>query len=220
MSYLKGIALFILLMFAPVQSVTAENIPQPVVDWMEANTVKVYVGTGTGSGFFINPTTVVTACHVAGKWKTIYISPEGTEERFPAQVVKCDEEADLAVLKLEDNLPETVHTVLAKENPRIGFTTYGGGFPLGLPLSIFEGHWQRQGSIGQSYMNSTHVVPGDSGGPLVIWEDGEVKIVGVRTGMYEAGPPGNEQVFPNLSFIEDITILRPFLGEYYIDENI
>ena len=199
--------------------VKAQDIPTEVVDWMEANVVKIDIGQGTGSGFFINPNTVVTACHVANNWKTLYLEQKGNDKRYPAEVVACDEEADIALLKLEKELPDTLRTVIGEKNPRVGKTTYGGGYPLGLPLTIMYGHWQNKDPESNSIMNSAHVVPGDSGGPLVIWEDGEVKVVGVRTGMYRAGPRGSSYIFPKLAFVEGLNLLRPFLGEYYIDEN-
>ena len=103
-------------------------------------------------------------------------------------------------------------THIAEENPRAGKTTYGAGYPLGLHLFIVEGHWQRQQEHG--YGNTAHVVPGDSGGPLVIWEDGLVKVVGVRTSMMEAGQSKeHSQLFPHLAFVEDVPTLRRFLDE-------
>ena len=211
MNYVKGLILALLLVFA-AERVSSADIPKEVITWAESNVVSIVVGVGgSGSGFFVSPDTVVTACHVATGWESLYITHQGT--RYLTTIDKCDAEADLALLKLEGELPDTVRTVIAKENPRVGKLTYGTGYPLGLPLTVFEGHWQKQGPNTASYINTTHTVPGDSGSALVIWEDGQVKVVGVRTGMYEAGPPGDKQVFPNLAFVEDVKALREFLSK-------
>ena len=206
------LVLLVVIVVLGIGTSRGEDIPKPVVDWIEKNVVKIYAGQGGGSGFFVAPDLVVTACHVTGPWKTVYISPEGYLNRYPAQVLACDEAADLALLRLYENKPKSEITYIAKENPETGKATYGSGYPIGLPLTIFDGHWQRPSSLG--YMNSTHVVPGDSGSPLLILEDGKVQVVGVRVSMLKAGESkATEQVFPRIAFIKDVPDLRRFLHE-------
>ena len=191
------------------------DIPITVVDWIEKNVVKVYTSKGRGTGFFIKPSMVITACHVTGSLKLVYVSPEGYLNTYPAAVLICDPVTDIALLQLYDGVPQTMPTQIAEENPRVGKITYGAGYPLGLPLTIVDGHWQRSG-VEYRYGNTAHVAPGDSGGPLVIWEDELVKVVGLRTSMMGAGPSEEEQyLFPNLAFIVDVPTLRSF-----IDENL
>lgn len=209
MKVIKGLLLAILL-FAG--AVPAEDIPEPVVNWIESNVVKINTGDGGGSGFFISPTLVITACHVTYPFATVSLSPQGDTTSYPAVVKACDQDRDIALLELYGDLPDSMRTVIAEVNPKVGKTTYGSGYPLGLPLTLVHGHWQRDTKMG--YLSTAPVISGDSGSPLLIWEDGEVKVVGVRTAVMMAGKTEDTaQMFPHLAFIQDVITLREFLNE-------
>ena len=214
MSYFKTTLVALVILFASVIPASADSIPEQVVSWFESNVVKIIVGRGTGSGFFVAPDTIVTACHVVEGWHGAMITQVDSTKRYATTIKACDTINDLAVLKVRDVILDSVYTELATKLPRVGEQTYGAGYPLGMPLLIVEGHWQRVSPYGkENYTNTTYTLPGDSGSPLVIWEDGLVKVVGVRVAMLEAGEPNNQHLFPHISFIVPVTILQEFLDE-------
>jgi len=211
---LKSLVLVLALVFASVRSVPASDIPVEVIDWAESNTVMVYAGSGAGTAFFIEPTMLITACHVVTPWVGVYIRKSGEEKRYPAAVVRCDKDKDLALIQLMGDIPDSVRTIFRGDMPRQGLTTYAMGFPVRLPLMVWHGHWQKKGPFDDySYMDTNHTMPGDSGSPLVIFEDGQVKVVGVRTSMLEAGGDDTQQMFPQIAFITPLPTIKEFFKE-------
>ena len=208
--------LALVLMFATVR-VRADDIPEPVINWAEANVVDITLPNGGGSGWFYKHNIVITACHVVDNGGgAVLLSQEGSKVKYVAEVIACNKVLDLAILKLNGTFPDTLRTVLAKKNPRTGKTVYGTGYPVGLPLLIFDGHWQRKSTWESGhYITSAHTLPGDSGSPLLIFKDGEVKVVGVRTGMLSVkkGKGLGDGLFPSIGFVVDLPVLRRFLNE-------
>ena len=211
----KAVLVLLLALFlAPTQAGNTD-IPRPVVEWVQANVVRVAVGfDGGGTGFFIGPDTLLTACHVVQGWQTIYIIKQ--DIRYPAEVQACDTDSDLALLKLENDIPDSLLTVIAKENPETGVTVYGSGHPFGLPLNIVSGHFLGLGPFSNSlYMNTGHIMPGDSGGPLLICDDyGQILVVGVRVSVLRLGQGENMVLFPNVGFHQDAVVINNFLEAY------
>jgi len=206
----KYLALVLALVFT---GVSADSIPAPVVDWMESNVVKVFSDGGTGSGFFIDVDKILTACHVVNGAQIVSVaSSTDIRKRYSVVVEVCNTDIDLAILKLYDKIPESVRTTIAEVNPDRGTATYGSGYPMGLPLVIVEGHWQKPAPFAPgSYLSTAHVIPGDSGAPLVILKDGEVKVVGVRTGMLRKGRAPFITLFPSIGVVKGTEIINEFL---------
>jgi len=192
----------------------AEALPQEIVEWTESNVVKVIVGADSGgTAFFIDVDKLLTACHVVVNWNTVYIIKSDT--RYKAEVKACDEGSDLALLKLTEDIPDSLPTVIGVQDPDPGAIVYGSGHPFGLPLVTVPGHFQRLSPFaGGQYMNTTHVMPGDSGGPLLVCIDGNVIVVGVRVSVLRLGKGANMVLFPNLGFHRGVVTINEFLGEY------
>lgn len=209
--FIRKAIIALVLCFALVR-VDAASIPEPVVDWVESNVAKIFAGRGYGSGFFIAPDLLITACHVTMPWSTVYVSPEGDDTRYPAIVEVCDEEKDLALLRLYKGIPDSMATTIGTEIPRVGEQTYGSGYPVGLPLVIWAGHYQRRSLLDEtSVIDTNHAIPGDSGSPLLIYKDGKVQVVGVRVAGLRAGP--DQVMFPNVAFVVPLDQLQEFLDE-------
>ena len=169
---------------------------------------------GTGSGFFVEPNLVMTACHVVDGEKSIKVSKQGYLNWYVGTVQACDKDLDIAFVKLSQKVPGVTHTIFATASPKTGRQTYGGGYPFGLPLIITEGNWQRETPFGDgAIMDSTHMLPGDSGSPLVIWQDGEVRVVGIRTAVLRVGEKDDKVLFPNIGFVRPPHMIQEFLHE-------
>ena len=200
---------YLIILLAVVFPVHAD-VPKIVVDWLESNVVKVHAGKQTGTAWFIEPDLLVTSCHVTLPWKMVYIS-KGDGKKYPSYVLICDKKKDIALIKLYAGIPDSVRTTIAENTPRVGKTTYGGGYPGPLPLIIVQGIWQRQGSkkLDYSYINLSHAVNGDSGSPILIVEDNEVKVVTILEAVLNYGG----QKYENLTFVLDPAVFREFLNE-------
>ena len=132
----------------------------------------------TGTGFAVTPNHVVTNAHVIAGAERVWISFDGSLDRFSATVVDFDPELDAALLhvtgmaatplRLEDSLPERGEQAAA-----LGFT--GGGRQRVIPGVISR----TLSALGRDiYGNSVvtreviemrlDVAPGDSGGPVLL----------------------------------------------------
>ena len=147
---------------------THHNIPVQVVSWSQTNAMHVAVNNGSGSGFWADNDTFITACHVVGTEYMYYGDPDGDGESqsygvFEVEpeaqvsnsdlsvtlnlaVESCDQQTDIAVLKRQwlesDSEFTALPTYLAHPNPEFGEVVYGAGYGLSERLHITVGHWQ------------------------------------------------------------------------------
>lgn len=97
--------------------------------------------TVSGSGVILSTTNVLTNYHVVAQTTDVSISLDGTSERLSATVEAIAPGIDLALLKLDEPLPESaVPLTIAETTPPPGTTIQVLGYPKGgESLSITEG---------------------------------------------------------------------------------
>jgi len=191
------------------------DIPPQIIAWAESNVVKVHAGRHIGSGFFISPTKIVTNCHVVAPWAGVYISKEGSDTLYRANVEVCNKEEDMALLELHDEIPDSLPTYIARDNPRTGQATYSTGYPTALPLIVTQGNWQRQNNLPEnfkdSYIDTGHAINGNSGSPVLILQNGKVVVISVKEAVLNIGG----QQFEDLTFVINPEKFRAFYDEYH-----
>lgn len=138
-----------------------------------------------GTGFIIGADGwLLTCAHVLGTQKEATITLNG--QRLMADVVKADKDADLALLKLRDKLPEG-SAVLGFRAATRPATMGEDVFTIGYPLSRMLGNSARmsRGLLSataglrdnqKEVQVSAEIQPGNSGGPLM---DREGNVIGV-----------------------------------------
>lgn len=167
---------------------------------------------GAGSGFILDDQGhIVTNNHViadASLVSVIYFN--GVESR--AEVVGADEDSDLAVVKVEELIPEVHPLPLGDSNNlKVGEWVIAIGNPFGNQNSLSSGIVSALGrtiptgttpfSIPQSIQTDAAINPGNSGGPLINL-NGEV--IGVNAQIATNGERANSGV----GFAIPVNILR------------
>jgi S1-C subfamily serine protease len=141
----------------------------------------------TGSGFAVSRTHFVTNAHVIAGTSDVWLSFDGSLDRFRARVVMFDSELDAALVAVETPLPVTPLELSAEVPERgapaaaIGFT--GGGRQRVIPAVVSRSVEALGRDIYGSAIVARRVIelradvaPGDSGGPILL-EDGTVGAV-------------------------------------------
>jgi S1-C subfamily serine protease len=170
------------------------------------------VGTGAGSGFIIdNEGHIVTNNHVVADASIVsVIYANGIEAR--AEIIGTDEDSDLAVIKVEDLIPEVYPLALGDSDfVEVGEWVIAIGNPFGNQNSLSTGIVSALGrtiptgttpfSIPQSIQTDAAINPGNSGGPLINL-NGEV--IGVNAQIATSGDRANSGV----GFSIPVNILR------------
>jgi S1-C subfamily serine protease len=157
--------------------VTLPSTPAYGGDYSYASVVKVSLGKGHGSGFYLGEDKVITAAHVAR---------EGVNEGFTvkdhagnevhATVVWFDELTDVGMLKLEAPLKGAVPAPMPCVLPdvQVGNPVEAIGYPLNLDHITTWGHVSGavapRESLGTekqtNFIADVVIAPGSSGGPL------------------------------------------------------
>lgn len=138
-----------------------------------------------GTGFLIGADGFVLTCaHVLGGVQDATVTLN--DKRYFADLVKADKDADLALLKLRDKLPEPVATLHFRDAAH-AYSMGEDVFTIGYPLSRLLGNGERmtKGVVSATtgirddtkhLQFSAEVQPGNSGGPLL---DHEGYVLGV-----------------------------------------
>jgi serine protease Do len=181
-------------------------------------TVVVKTKKGIGSGAFISPEGyILTAAHVATEDKVEVTMRNGAT--LPAEVVRLDSRADVALLRLLDRSKTTPCLVLSEATPPTGQDIYVLGAPAGeeLSFSVSRGIVSGMRTIdGGSYLQTDAAInPGNSGGPLLS-KDGKVhaiasfKVAGTAMEGLGFGVPSAAALAAlGLSFASDSSVLVP-----------
>lgn len=139
---------------------------------------QVFTGGGTGTGFLVDPTTLVTNCHVVEPYGEVAVERrDGT--RVKGWVRRVSPRRDLAVVQLSEALGGTPLAVAGDVRLAANQTLRILGFPIGLPLSLTEGVVSNpeQDFGGMRYVQTDAAInPGNSGGPM-LGDDGRVVAV-------------------------------------------
>jgi serine protease Do len=141
---------------------------------------QLYTGSGTGSGFLLDATHLLTNCHVVSPYREVAIELRD-RNRIVGKVRRLHPHRDLAIVELAQPLDGRV-LVLGDGAPvRAKQSVHILGFPVGLPLSLTEGviSHPRQILDEQFYLQTDAAInPGNSGGPIL---DDERRVVAVTT---------------------------------------
>ena len=142
--------------------------------------VRVETPLGSGSGFFVQPDTILTNVHVVGTNLLVTIRrPDGRTQQ--ARVDKTASELDIAVLRVSgaDANQPTLRMGSAAQ-ARAGQEVMALGSPLGLQNTVTRGIVSAVRQVGALTLVQTDAAinPGNSGGPLLA-RSGEV--IGITT---------------------------------------
>lgn len=149
---------------------------------IQEQTVVVHVGEGHGSGVIFSPDTIITAKHVVQNASEIEIEFKDGVKRT-AKVNWADQNADVAVLKLDVPYQHVKGASLRCETPKVGEELVAVGAPM-------DGRWVLswlKASSDRPWIEDTHYVatgplaPGMSGGPLF---DRDGMVVGFSKAMF------------------------------------
>lgn len=156
---------------SPYTRVYNEVLPSVVVVHVADNGRKV----GQGSGFAIDPQTIVTNHHVVDPGATVTVRlADG--EWADASVVGSDRHSDLAVLDVGSAVSVSETLSFVTEPTPVGAEVVAIGAPFGLSESLSRGIVSARGrsvqglsrfSIPAAIQTDTEVNSGSSGGPLV-----------------------------------------------------
>lgn len=176
-----------------VVSTTTSTVPSKAVDPFTAMIPSVRSGvarveattcgdgTGTGTGFLVSATEVLTVAHVVDDAARIAVSVGDGQLVRAAQVAGYDAVKGVALLRLDRPVEGHVFE-LAIEPVEIGALVGVLGFPEGLDMSFVDGRvsgldrtlaWDDRTLSGLVQTNAS-VNPGNSGGPMLT-EDGRVR---------------------------------------------
>jgi S1-C subfamily serine protease len=178
------------------------DFPIEVTDWLAQNVWYVQLQNGSGSGFWVSPTTFVTACHVVDRAEEVYIMNDTIDEIVGMDVESCNKELDIAILHPNWDTNQTVnYTYLNTQAPRVGKAVYAAGYALGRGLLISQGHYA--GATPGGAIVTANTIMGDSGSPVVIWKNGQVRIIGMRVAIanLRSGFFRAAQVLPHMTKI-------------------
>ncbi|MFB9730207.1 serine protease [Haloechinothrix salitolerans] len=165
-------------------------------------------GPGSGTGFLIDPNTVVTAEHVVHGAVAASVQVDGVP--YAADVIGVDVGADLAVLELRS--PAAGHVLrFANADPERGDPVAALGYPDGDPLRLTEGTVAAvdksemiEGTMFHDLVESDATARGgNSGGPLI---DKNGDVVGVLIAGQK--PPGERSLAVQASTAEP-TVTNP-----------
>ena len=141
---------------------------------------QVFTGTGTGSGFLIDATHLLTNSHVVFPYREVAVEARD-RTRIVGHVRRMHPKRDLAIVELSQPLSGQL-LVLDDGAPlrpkqRVNII----GYPVGLPLSLTEGvisHPKQNLDEQQFVQTDAAINPGNSGGPML---DDKRRVVAVTT---------------------------------------
>jgi len=147
--------------------------------------VRIETTTGTGSGFYVRPDTILTNVHVVTTNNSVTVRrPDGTTVN--GRVERTAPEYDIAVVRV-DNVRSNQPTIPmgSGQQARAGQEVVAVGSPLGLQNTVTRGIVSAVRTVGGLTLVQTDAAinPGNSGGPLV---DRSGEVIGITTMGYRA----------------------------------
>ena len=130
---------------------------------------QVFTGGGTGTGFLIAPTVMVTNCHVVAPYRKVAVELRD-RRRVIGEVRRIHPRRDLAIVELAHPLEGEVLKVASSEGLHSQQKVRIIGFPVGLPLSLTEGVISNPSQLldEQHFVQTDAAInPGNSGGPIL-----------------------------------------------------
>jgi S1-C subfamily serine protease len=194
-------------------------------------------GTATGSGFVVDKDgTILTNAHVVEGASNVTVSFDQGGEAIKADVKGVDNDADIAVLKINpDGRNMTVLPLGNSSAAKVGDPVVAIGNPFGLQRTVTTGivsALQRQVDAPSGFpisgviQTDASINPGNSGGPLL---NGQGQVIGINSQIATGGGQGSvgigfaipidsaKKELPKLRAGE--TIKRAYLGVVMSDLN-
>jgi len=161
--------------------------------------VLILTESGSGSGSMLSKDgTIITNWHVVGSNRFVDVvfrpldpaEDAFSEKSYRARVLKVDQVADLALLRLLETPPNRPTLALSTSSPKIGADVLALGHPNGYNWSLTRGivsgirndfNWQYKMGLqhlADVIQTQTPINPGNSGGPLL---NDEMQIVGINS---------------------------------------
>lgn len=150
---------------------------------------------GSGSGFVFDKSgTIVTNYHVVRGSSDLMVTLNGGEERL-AKIIGVDEDKDIAILKLNDPVPNDLRPIKigSSKDVQVGQSVYAIGNPFGLDHTLTTGVVSgigreiASGATGKPIQDviqtDAAINPGNSGGPLL---NSRGEMIGINTAIYSA----------------------------------
>ncbi len=148
-----------------------------------------------GSGFIVDPRGyIITNNHVIDKADKIYVKlstdPDTQDLGRPARVIGVDKATDLAVIKIDTNVPLPIVRMGNSDEAQVGDWVEAIGSPFALAQTVTAGIISAKnrtiepGASGQFQhfiQTDAAINPGNSGGPLL---DMNGNVIGVNTAIY------------------------------------
>jgi S1-C subfamily serine protease len=174
---------------------------------------------GTGTGFYVNNTDIVTAAHVVENCRETRL-----EDGSALRLLGSDPELDLAVLSAEHRSDAWL-PIAAAEGPRLGEPVFALGFPFygsdimaNQGLSVTGGNVSalpRVSDAASRIMISAPVQPGNSGGPLLSDGGAVLGVVVARVDdLYTLEHQGS--LPQNMNYATSVQQLVPFLQSAHV----
>jgi len=168
-----------------------------------------------GSGFFVGDSNlVVTAAHVAGEFKRLYVVTQD-QTILPATVAAFDNHTDLAVLRLESKKAFPGLPLGEAEGIEVGEPVLAMGNPFGLTFTVTSGIVSAKGrrldEDGPGMIQTDAPLnPGNSGGPIV---DMQGRVVGVSHAIRSAARQGEQGFSIGLGFAVPVEQVKEIMAK-------
>lgn len=163
---------------------------------------------GLGTGFFIDPKTIITNQHVVESWANVQVA-RYDGKTIIGHVDRVDRIRDLAIVKIK----EASKNILELGNEKdvyIGEDVIAIGTPKGLDWTVTKGIVSQSRNDAGVVKLQTDVAinPGNSGGPLISTKSGKVVGINVSILRVSGGLP-----LEGLNFAVSVDELKEFLNQ-------
>ena len=176
-----------------------------------SSVVLIKTPVGSGSGFFINPTTIITNQHVVEDWAKVEIVYFDGKQALGV-INKVDPHRDLALISVSEP-NNSFFSLGSEQDVFIGESVIAIGAPVGQEWTLTKGVIsQSRNEAGiVKLQTDTAINRGNSGGPLISERTG--KVVGVNVSILRLHNDGLP--VEGINFAVSVDELKDFLKESY-----